>query len=44
MKKYKLMLALSLVLTTTLSVFADGETTTNNLTIIDQILIALGLK
>jgi hypothetical protein len=44
MKKQKMLLALSLVLTTTLSVFADGETTTGNLTLLDQILRALGLK
>jgi hypothetical protein len=44
MKKQKLMLAFLLVMTTALSVFADGETPTGNLTLIDQILIALGLK
>ena len=39
-----MLLALGLVLTTALSVFADGEGTGSNLTIVDQILKALGLK
>ena len=44
MKKYKILLASMLILTTAMSVFADGETNTGNLTLLDQFLIAMGMK
>ncbi|HRH41841.1 MAG TPA: hypothetical protein PKY82_09375 [Pyrinomonadaceae bacterium] len=44
MKKRSLILASMLILTTALSVLADGETGTSNLTFIDQVLTALGMN